>query len=48
MKLQFPCFNEQRRIGETFVTFDHLITLHQRELKTLQNIKKALLDEMFV
>ena len=48
MKFQFPSFEEQRGIGETFVTLDHLITLHQRELEKLQNMKKALLEKMFV
>ncbi|MDR1910905.1 MAG: restriction endonuclease subunit S [Helicobacteraceae bacterium] len=38
---------EQAKIGMFFVNLDRLITLHQRELKKLQNIKKALLDNMF-
>ena len=41
---------EQRRIGAEF--FDRLgtrfITLHQRELELLRNIKKSMLDKMFV
>jgi type I restriction enzyme S subunit len=40
--------NEQARIGATFQHFDRLITLHQRELSKLQNMKKALLEKMFV
>jgi type I restriction enzyme S subunit len=39
---------EQARMGEFFASLDHLITLHQRELGKLQNMKKALLDKMFV
>lgn len=39
---------EQHRISEVLMSLDHLITLHQRELKKLQNMKKALLEKMFV
>jgi type I restriction enzyme S subunit len=39
---------EQKDIGEIFASLDRLITLHQRELKKLQNMKKALLEKMFV
>jgi type I restriction enzyme S subunit len=39
---------EQIKIGAVFSDFDRLITLHQRELEKLQNMKKALLDKMFV
>ena len=39
---------EQRLIGKYFKRIDHLITLHQRELEKLQNIKKAMLEKMFV
>ena len=39
---------EQIEIGTFFAALDHLITLHQRELKKLQNMKKALLEKMFV
>ena len=40
--------NEQEKIGELFQNLDKLITLHQRKLEKLQNIKKALLEKMFV
>jgi len=39
---------EQRQIGACFRQLDHLITLHQRELEKLQNLKKACLEKMFV
>ena len=39
---------EQRRIGAFFDHLDSIITLHQRKLELLQNIKKSLLDKMFV
>ena len=40
--------NEQRRIGGFFDLLDSLITLHQRKLELLRNIKKSMLDKMFV
>lgn len=39
---------EQQRIGLFFKSLDRLITLHQRELEKLRNIKKACLEKMFV
>jgi type I restriction enzyme S subunit len=41
-------YKEQTKIGAFFSRLDHLITLHQRELVKLQNIKKSLLEKMFV
>ena len=40
--------NEQKQIGMFLRYFDNLITLHQRKLEKLQNIKKACLEKMFV
>ena len=42
-----PSLDEQRQIGSFFSNLDDLITLHQRKLELLQNIKKSLLDKMF-
>lgn len=39
---------EQAKIGAFFRKLDHLITLHQRELEKLKNIKKSMLEKMFV
>ena len=39
---------EQKKIGEFFKSIDNLITLHQRKLEKLQNIKKSMLEKMFV
>ena len=39
---------EQAAIGRYFRNLDNLITLHQRELEKLQNIKKSMLEKMFV
>ena len=43
-----PSKEEQRTIADYFTNLDHLITLHQRELEKLQNIKKSMLEKMFV
>ena len=43
-----PYEQEQAKIAAHFANLDHLITLHQRELEKLQNIKKSMLEKMFV
>ena len=43
-----PQKDEQAKIGEYFLGIDNLITLHQRELEKLKNLKKACLEKMFV
>ena len=40
--------SEQRKIGSFFTEIDDLITLNQQKLEKLKNLKKALLDKMFV
>ena len=40
--------SEAQKIGTIFRCIDNLITLHQRELEKLQNIKKSMLEKMFV
>ena len=39
---------EQEQLGKYFLNLDTLITLHQRKLEKLQNIKKSCLEKMFV
>lgn len=46
--VQMPESAEQQKIGAYFSRLDHLITLHQRKLEKLQNIKKSMLEKMFV
>ena len=48
MEFKVPCLDEQKKIGSYFANLDRLITLHQRELEKLQNIKKSMLEKMFV
>ena len=43
-----PSKDEQMKLGGYFSTLDHLITLHQRKCEKLQNIKKFMLQNMFV
>ena len=40
--------SEQKQIAEFFDYLNNLITLHQRQLEKLKNIKSALLEKMFV
>ena len=40
--------SEAQKIGTIFRSIDNLITLHQRELEKLKNIKKSCLENMFV
>ena len=48
IELLLPSKDEQRQIGSYLARLDNLITLHQRELEKLQNIKKSMLEKMFV
>ena len=47
-KIMVPSLKEQVKIGECFSKLDNLITLHQRKLEKLKNIKKSMLEKMFV
>ena len=48
MEFTVPSIDEQEKIGLYFEQLDDLITLHQRELEKLKNIKKSCLEKMFV
>ena len=48
IEMPIPSIDEQKQIGEYFRNLDNLITLHQRELEKLKNIKKSCLENMFV
>ena len=43
-----PKIEEQVKIGRHFESLSNLITLHQHKLEKLKNVKKSLLDKMFV
>ena len=48
IELPYPCIAEQRKISRFFSNLDKLITLHQRKLEKLKNIKKSCLEKMFI
>ena len=48
VEISYPSESEQKRISSVVLNLDSLITLHQRKLELLRNIKKSLLDRMFV
>ncbi|MGH4036790.1 MAG: restriction endonuclease subunit S [Sphaerochaeta sp.] len=48
MTIYQPLIKEQNLVSGMFDNIDNLITLHQRKLDKLENIKKSLLDKMFV
>ena len=49
LKILMPVsVKERNHVGTFFSTLDRHITLHQRKLEKLKNLKKALLNELFV
>lgn len=46
--IQIPSKEEQKKIGEYLTNIDHLITLHQKKCDQLKNLKKFMLQNMFV
>ena len=48
IRIPYPKIEEQQLIGDYFETLDTLITLHQRKLEKLKNIKKSMLQKMFL
>ena len=46
--VDYPQIVEQRKIANYLSNLDNLITLHQRKLEKLKNLKKACLEKMFV
>ena len=45
--IHLPVFDEQEKIGTLFKQLDDIITLHQRKLEKLKELKKAYLQLMF-
>ena len=48
MPIPYPTIEEQKKIGKYFDDLDRLITLHQHKCEELKNIKKFMLQNMFV
>ncbi|MBQ9171883.1 restriction endonuclease subunit S [Candidatus Saccharibacteria bacterium] len=47
-EIQIPTVAEQKQIADVLINLDNLITLHQRKYEKLQQIKKSMLEKMFV
>ena len=48
MDISLPIIQEQEKIGAYFKQMDSLLSLHQRKLDHLKELKKGLLQQMFV
>ena len=48
IKERMPSLPEQMKIGQLLKSLDHTITLHEEKQKQLEQLKKALLQKMFV
>lgn len=48
LEVPIPQIEEQKKIAACVGNLNHLITLHQQKLETLQNIKKFMFEKMFV
>lgn len=49
LELMMPVQNEEKeKIATYFLNLDSLITLHQRKIEKLKNIKKSMLEKMFI
>lgn len=48
IEIPYPKLQEQQKIGDYIEKLDTLITLHQRKLEKLKDLKKACLEKMFV
>lgn len=46
-EIAIPSEEEQKKIGSFFRQLDDLITLHQRKVEKLTNVKKSMLEKMF-
>ena len=47
MPIPFPALKEQEKVGRLLSGIESYVSLHQRKLEKLQEIKKALLQKMF-
>ena len=48
MEIKIPQIKEQVKISDLFTNLDNLITLHQRKQEKLNELKKSMLDKMFI
>ena len=47
-EIQIPSVREQRKVADVLISLDSLLSLHQRKLEKLRQIKKSMLERMFV
>ena len=47
-EVYIPGYDEQKKIGKMFTNLDNIITQHQRELDLLKDLKKSMLQQMFI
>jgi type I restriction enzyme S subunit len=47
LEIKLPSIDEQKLIGSLFEKIDNLITLHQRKLDQLENLKKGYMQRLF-
>ena len=47
IEIPYTSIEEQRKIGDYLESIDNLITLHQRKLDKLKDVKKSMLQKMF-
>ena len=45
--VDYPCYDEQKKIANYFQNLDHLITLYQHKCDELKEVKKFMLQNMF-
>lgn len=48
MPIQYPQFEEQRKIAKLITTLSYLLSLREKQLTLLKHTKQALLEQMFV
>ena len=48
LEIMIPSLEEQDKIGTFFNRIDHTIDLHQKKISHIQDLKKALLQKMFI
>lgn len=48
LSIKFPILNEQFEIGQLFQSLDKTITLHDKKIQYLKQLKRGLLQKMFV
>ena len=48
LSIKFPILNEQFKIGQLFQSLDKTITLHDKKIQYLKQLKRGLLQKMFV